>query len=1208
MTTTDTSTTEPTPGLRPGTDPRIELLLDALRHRGLVITAEDYRRLSVVFAAEQLFSRDQARMALSVLLAKNAAHRRTIHRLFDQLFPPETDADDVGLGRPLESPTASVHKERQHAPGIEQPDNRRAGFSRGPRKAFWSRRNAVLLAVATLSLAFVTAVILFALRGHLTPDRTENLTRPPPLLPPVIAPDPLALPADPVEYFYSWVPLLEVKASGALTRLGPPLVLFLGAALGLAWLWQRTRDRTRLDFRRLPLALTGADDYHWPQSPSAPPALLDGLSRREMIWGVTRFESERLLRRLDIPRTVSATARAGLPEISFAHAIQSRQVWLWIDVTSQDPTLSRLAAEIQQVLQRSGLEVHIGRFRGIPRGISLDTGETLEPEDLESETRQAAVAILTDGAALARALEQPEERDAIRRRLRDLQEWPRLCLVDFGHREYGLQGLARRHRLACILPRDLPYWLADRPPEPSLAETADSAIDTWLWASCCALPERPITDTQALQLHHALGLERSWQFEAMRSQGLGASAGLTFSAVQRQNLLRDLAARAHAEQGIRPSLERALDFWQRTLDATDHEMTRVARLGKKPWRNSTGDHRRRLAALLLKLWRHPRAAADGLYELYQLASLRDLQDLQDLRSEIRASLSRYAALGFSNKEKRNQGGHIVLPWPWDLQPAQTHARLLRMGFAGAQQVHAAADATTRTLLGILSGAAAVGLITTGFRFADSDPTYLYAAQAYQSPRFTRLVSAPVERAGRVFVSSHKRFASVAAPPYTALQVHWCWSGLAPERAAPGCRQLYTKEKEHYHRNAQPMGESLLLRAGSLAEPVRACALHWPDLSVAVIAATPEDIPARRLALRLLDKGSVDLALIGLDFTEQAKSLAKRWHFVTNSQWLFFTPQNTNPEIPRLGRHRAHLSGDFQKSAEALSFSGARPAATALGEAAKARTLTGAPRIWGGPEAAPTHPSGIEFVHICPGTFSMGSRKQNDPNTQDDDELPAHPVILDGFEIARSETSRGQYVSLVQTNESGQMNLPITRVDWDQARAACRAIESVLPSEAQWEYAARAGAQTPWFWGTNEADTDRFAWFSDNSGFKPQPVMSKAPNPWGLYDMSGNAWEWTEDCYAKDAYQGRGPHPTPVPVENAFGCDQRVLRGGSFGNEPGILRSADRIWLRPGYRDVGIGFRCVRGSGRQHAAQNHADPPGRGSPHSLPAHRTGASRR
>ncbi len=1204
MTTTGTSTTEPVPGLWPGTDPRIEVLLDALRHRGFVITAEDYRRLSVVFTAELLVARDQARMALSALLAKNAAHRRTIHRLFDQLFPPEADADAVGLGHPLESPAARAHKQRQHPPAIEQTDNRRAGVSRGPRKAFWSRRNAVLLAVATLSLAFVTAVILFALRGHLTPDRTEDLTRPPPLLPPVISPDPLALPADPVEYFHTWVPLLEVKASGALTRLGPPLVLFLGAALGLAWLWQRTRDRTRLDFRVLPLAEAGADDFHWPQSPSVPPPLLDGLSRREMIWGVTRFESERLLQRLDIPRTVSATARAGLPEIRFAHAIQSRQVWLWLDVTTHDPTLTFLAAEIRQVLQRSGLEVHIGRFRGIPRGIGLDTGETLEPEDLESETRQAAVAILTDGAALARALEQPEERDAVRRKLRDLQEWPRLCLVDFGHGEYGLQGLARHHRLACILPWELPYWLADRPPEPSAAETADSAIDTWLWSSCCALPERPITDTHALQLHHALGLERSWQFEVMRSQGLGASAGLTFSAVQRQNLLRDLAARAHAEQGIRPSLERALDFWQRTFDATDHEMTREARLGKKPWRNSTGDHRRCLAALLLKLWRHPRAAADGLYELYQLATLRDLRDL---RSEIRESLSRYAALGFPHKEKRKQGGHIVLPWPWDLQPAQTRARLLRMGFAGAQQVHSAADATTRTLIGILSGAAAVGLITIALRFADSDPEYQYAAKVYETPLFTRLVSPPLERTGRVYVSSHKVFASVAAPPYTALQVHWCWSGLAPERATSDCQQLYTKEKKYYRRNAQRMGESLLLRVGSLAEPVRACAPHWPALSVAVIAAAPEEISARRLALRLLDKGSVDLALIGLDFTEQAKTLAKRWNFVTNSQWLFFTPQNTNPEIPKLGRHRAHLSGDFQKSAEALNFSGARPAATALGEAAKARTLTGAPRIWGGPEAAPTHPSGIEFVRICPGTFSMGSRKQNDPNA-DTDELSAHPVILDGFEIARSETSRGQYASLVQTKESGQMNLPITAIPWSQARAACRAIGSDLPSEAQWEYAARAGAQTPWFWSANEADTDRFDWFTVNSRFKPQPVMSKAPNPWGLYDMSGNVWEWVEDCYANNAYQGRGPHPTPVPVENAFGCDQRVLHGGSFVSGPRDLRSAYRARLRPEDRDGSIGFRCVRGSGRQHAAQSHADPPGSGSPHPLPAARTGESRR
>jgi formylglycine-generating enzyme required for sulfatase activity len=1167
MMTTDTSTAEPAPDLRPGTDSRIELLLDALRHRGFVITAENYRHLSIVFPKEQLFSRNQARMALTNLLAKNAAQRRTIHRLFDQLFPQQGDVDTLESGRSLESPASRISARRpSKAVGN---NNRRARVSQGPRQNFWFRRHAVLMTVATISLAFVTAIVLFALRGHLTPDSPTDLISLPPIPPPSKSPDPLALPADPVEYFHSWVPFLEVKVSGALAHLGPPLGLFFGAALGLAWLWQRTHDRTTLDFRTLPLAEAGADDFHWPSSPSAPPPLLDGISRREMIWGVTRFESERLLRRLDIPLTVSATARAGLPEIHFAHAIQSRQVWLWIDVTCPNPTLSRLVEEIQQVLQRSGLEVHIGRFRGIPRSIALDTGETLEPEDLESETRQAAVAILTDGAAIIRALEQPEERAALHRRLGDLQEWPRLCLVDFGHGEYGLQNLARRHRLACIRPQELSYWLADRPPEPSAAETADADIDTWLWASCCALPERPITETQALQLHHALGLERGWRFETIRNQGLRASLGIAFSTSQRQTLLRDLADRAREEQPIRRSLARALYFWQRQLKATDNDMEQEARLDKM-WGNALGDYRLRLASLLLSLWQDPRKTADDLYDLYQLPSLKD---------EIRESLARYAALGFPSKEKRKQGGHIVLPWLWNMQPAKTRARLLRMGFAGAQQVHTTADATSRTLLGILCGVATIGLITTLIRFADSDPKYLYAAQVYQSPRFTRLVTPPVKQNGRVYVSSHKLFASVAAPPYTTLQVHWCWSGLESERAAPGCQQLYTKENERYRRNAQFMGQSLLLHAGSLAEPVRACASQWPDLSVAVIAAAPTDPPARRLAIRLLDKGSIDLALIGLDWADQAKTLAKRWGFVTNSQWLFFTPQDSNPEIPKLGRHLAHLSGEFETIAKELNFSGARPAATALGETAKARMLRGSPQIWGGPKASPTHSSGIEFVRLCPGTFTMGSRKQNDPMA-DTDELPAHPVIMDGFEIARSETTRGQYASLIQTKESGQLNLPITAINWNQARKACRAIESDLPSEAQWEYAARAGTQTPWFWGANEAGTDSFAWFSANSGNKVQPAKSRAANPWGLYDMSGNVYEWVKDCYANDTYQSRGPHPTLVPIEDPFGCDSRVLRGGSFLNGPRDLRSAGRGRGRPGGRDVNVGFRCVRGSGRQ----------------------------
>jgi formylglycine-generating enzyme required for sulfatase activity len=1156
MTTIGTSSAEPPPGLRPGADPRIQTLLAALRQRGFVLTLEDHRRLALVFPPERELSRAQTRAALCALLAKDEAQRRTLQRLFNQLFPPEPEAE-IRTALPPRPDRA-----RALAPTPRREGKRPAVAARAPKQPFWSRRNAVLLGGTALSLAISLAVILFAARGYLAePQPTERIAPKPPTDGPE-RPDPLAPPSDPVELFHTWVPILEVDPAAALARLGPPLALFLGPALGLAWLWQRARDRARLDFRIPPLAADGVDDFHWPAPRGEPPPLLDGRARREMIWGVTRYQSEHFLPHLDIARTVAASARAGLPEIRFARASEARQVWLWIDVTSDDPAPGRLGAEIGRTLARSGLAVHIGRFRGVPHRIRLDTGEALEPEDLEAETRQASLAVLTDGAALARALESPEERPTVLRRLRDLREWPRLCLVDFTDGEYNLERLARHHGLACIAPRDLPYWLAERPPAADGTEAADAQLETWLWAACCALPQRPVTEEQALALHETLALEGAARYGAVRARGLGASSGLAFSAGQRQVLLAELADRACKDPEIRLALDRALDFWALTLEQVDRHMARDATLAGE-WRHSEGQHRRHIEAWLLGLWRAPEKAARKLYDLFQL---------EPLQGEIRAGLARYAARGL---ERQEGDGRIFLPWSWGALDAQTRGRLLRMGFAGARHVRATADLRTRTLLGALAGAAAAGLLSTALRLADARPVYQYDAAVYESPLFHDVLTLDAEHRGRAYFASRKVLASIPIPPHAAVRVHWCWSGLEPKRAAPACRKLYERDNPH-RRNVLEQGQSLLLRAGSRAEPVRACAPGWPELSVAVIEAKTEDMPARRLALRLLDSGSADLALLGPDSFGQAPELARRWAFVVDSQWLFFAAASSEPQVPALGRHRALIRGDFQAIAEKLDFEGARPAAEALGSVARGQALAGSPRVWGGPEVV-SDPSGIDFVRLCPGTFTMGSRK-DDP-LADDDEHPAHAVILEGFAIARTETTQAQYAALTGETAGKGGDLPVTLVTWYQARDACRGIDAELPSEAQWEYAARAGAQTPWFWGAEQADAERYAWFSENAGYEAHPVGERQPNPWGVYDMSGNAYEWVRDCYEGDAYGRGGAHPVASPLEDPGTCGRRVLRGGSFGDEPRVLRSALRDWYDPQGRSGVIGFRCVRGSGR-----------------------------
>ena len=212
-------------------------------------------------------------------------------------------------------------------------------------------------------------------------------------------------------------------------------------------------------------------------------------------------------------------------------------------------------------------------------------------------------------------------------------------------------------------------------------------------------------------------------------------------------------------------------------------------------------------------------------------------------------------------------------------------------------------------------------------------------------------------------------------------------------------------------------------------------------------------------------------------------------------------------------------------------------------------------------------AGIVFVRICPGTFTMGSVTHN-PEASDD-EQPAHQVTLSEFWIGKTEITNEQYRGF-RSDHQGEARLPATHVSWTEAKAACEHFGGRLPTEAEWEYAARAGSQTPWSFGDDEKMIGEYAWYLENSGKTLHPVGIKRPNAWGLHDMHGNAYEWVADWY--------GTYPAAAqadPTGPAAG-EYRVLRGGSWMVKATNLRSAARFRLRHVVQVGGIGFRCVCG--------------------------------
>ncbi len=217
---------------------------------------------------------------------------------------------------------------------------------------------------------------------------------------------------------------------------------------------------------------------------------------------------------------------------------------------------------------------------------------------------------------------------------------------------------------------------------------------------------------------------------------------------------------------------------------------------------------------------------------------------------------------------------------------------------------------------------------------------------------------------------------------------------------------------------------------------------------------------------------------------------------------------------------------------------------------------------------PYNPPPPGMVYVEGGIFQMGS------NSGDGDEKPVHTVTVKSFFMDKTEVTQAEYRRVMgknPSNFSGCDECPVETVSWDDAMSYAHKVGKRLPTEAEWEYAARGGNQSKGTIYSGSNDLGSVGWYSDNSGSKTHPVGQKQPNELGLYDMSGNVWEWCADWYAGDYYsQSPGVNP-PGPASGP----NRVLRGGSWLNVGYYCRVANRSWSLPVLRDLNLGFRCIQ---------------------------------
>jgi formylglycine-generating enzyme required for sulfatase activity len=246
----------------------------------------------------------------------------------------------------------------------------------------------------------------------------------------------------------------------------------------------------------------------------------------------------------------------------------------------------------------------------------------------------------------------------------------------------------------------------------------------------------------------------------------------------------------------------------------------------------------------------------------------------------------------------------------------------------------------------------------------------------------------------------------------------------------------------------------------------------------------------------------------------------------------------------------------------------------------------------------------------PGRFMMGSPKDEPGRSDDEDDGNKNQVpvaMLSPLAVSKFAVTFDQWDACVagggcnryrpDDNKWGRGRLPVINVSWDDAQAYVKWLSTKtgkdyrLLSEAEWEYVARAGTQTPFWWGSSisssQANYDgRFPYGGGSAGEfrgKTVAVDSFAANPWGLYQVDGNVWEWIDDCYHKNYAGMQGAASAGGSTSWGTACETsgdgkdtlRVLRGGSWFNLPQVIRSAIRRWDRPGYRGNDVGFRVAR---------------------------------
>jgi formylglycine-generating enzyme required for sulfatase activity len=310
--------------------------------------------------------------------------------------------------------------------------------------------------------------------------------------------------------------------------------------------------------------------------------------------------------------------------------------------------------------------------------------------------------------------------------------------------------------------------------------------------------------------------------------------------------------------------------------------------------------------------------------------------------------------------------------------------------------------------------------------------------------------------------------------------------------------------------------------------------------------------------------SITILLLIPALTE-AQQVPPRCHDPLSEGQLTGLVKGSVPALP-IQQNVAKCGIDFEPTEDVIGR--LRSAGAPESVLASVRSATGPaerkPRVVAGSKEV-NPKDGLTYVWIPPGSFIMGCSPDDSECVED--EKPAHQVtITRGFWLGQTPVTQQAYQRVIGQNPSSfkGANLPVETVDWNEAEAYCTAIGGRLPTEAEWEYSARAGST-----GARYGNLGEIAWYSENSGSQTHEVGHKQANAFGLYDMLGNVWQWVADWYGHYPSGGQSD-----PSGSASG-EYRAQRGSSWGGGSGGVRVSYRSSvIGPGSRSSDLGFRCV----------------------------------